>query len=228
MIKYTRKSVWMKYEDRREKIHKAIKIHKIYIILWSVLQLTNFVFVFVDNVQVKMVHGITVAFAPFIISITFLYSILLNGKFKFGKKRKKTIDGHEVSLLEGSDESENSINNEDNKGKLVDSLLILNPTGIGSKDSKLGKYIDPAEKAFEYQDTGGYWDISQNFKEVLRREVLEYIVKAFGTIFEMHRRDVEDQKIVTDTMIELKPPESVFSDSNIERNEGCWKSVFGD
>jgi hypothetical protein len=103
------------------------------------------------------------------------------------------------------------------RGQLIDSLLILNPRRMQSAHSQGKLYVSPDEQAFKFEANRGLWDISDNFKEVLRREVLEYIVKAFDVLFEMHRRSQEDTLIAKATMIDLKPNMSEYHNKDNER-----------
>jgi len=135
--------------------------------------------------------------------------------------------GEDQMLLEEVKADGFSIDTPKKPQNLADSLLILNPKENKDGKSKEKLYINPQEKVFKFQDKTGYWDISDNFKEVLRKEVVEYIVKAFDVLFELHRREFEDKLISKRTMVNLKPHESELN-NNKTKNTGCWNYIFGD
>jgi hypothetical protein len=193
MIRFTRKSVYEGYRNSHL-IHRVISIHRLYVILWTIFQLSNFVFVFLDNQDVRIAHGVIMALYPMIVSISFLFSIMKN-KQTISVKNYNKIPLIAENELSTSSEGES---NEKNPNKIIDSMQILNPNSDGKK------HISPSDNAFEYQESNGYWDITDNFKEVLRKEVLEYIVKAFDVLFEVHRRGDDDKINVKATMIDLK------------------------
>lgn len=234
MIRYTRKSRWEGFVQNRRAIANVISIHRLYVILWSGFQLSSFIFVFFDNIGVKLIHGVIMACSPMIICITFAFSFSLN------IKKRKRYYSH-LPLIESRSRtlsSEEDLQNTTSKKKtqaLIDSLLILNP-GSTRRDGQNKLYVNPDEKAFKYENQKGYWEISDNFKEVLRKEVLEYIVKAFDVLFESHRRHAEDTEIAKATMIDLNPRESLstkkskrgedFSE-NFEFDKNKDKTVYG-
>lgn len=221
MIKYTRKSVYQGFRSS-VLIHKVISIHRLYVILWTFFQISSFIFVILDNYTVHIVHGIIMSLYPMIISTTFMYSIRMNKPVNVG------ININQDPLIKDcmdsidSEVSQVPLDRKKKSKALVDSMLILNSKAEGKK------HIDPSEQAFEYQESKGYWDISENFKEVLRREVLEYIVKAFDVLFEVHRRHGDDNIDAKATMIELKLNSSTLANSKTDDHRGCWNFIFGD
>lgn len=148
-------------------------------------------------------------------------------KEKIFKKKKES---NKVPLIQVSNGSEYPLNLSEkmksNEKKLVDSLLILDPTGAGEKDSKR-KFIDRSEEAFKYDDNAVVWDISDNFKEVLRKEVVEYIVKAFDSIFEIHRREDDITKEIDNVMVDIKKKDNLLDSQKTDKQKGWLHHWFG-
>lgn len=217
MIRYTRRSVYSGFLNQHL-IHRVITVHRLYICLWTLFQISNFVFVFLDSFEVRVTHGVITASSPLIICVTFVYLILVHSD-RNKAKRTAELPLLEESLISLSSEDMEDMNNSGKRkrGQLIDSLLILNPRRMQSAHSQGKLYVSPDEQAFKFEANRGLWDISDNFKEVLRREVLEYIVKAFDVLFEMHRRSQEDTLIAKATMIDLKPNMSEYHNKDNER-----------
>lgn len=221
MIKFTRRSVYEGFMQNSKNIHRMIKIHRLYVCMWTAFQLSSFIFVFFKGFGVKIVHGTIIIASPLIICTTMAYSIILSKRLRKKKKEASYVlsaEERQTLLFERASEEA-----EVKKGKkaqhLIDSLLILNPGGSREISGKRKLYINPEEKAFKFEPNTGYWDISDNFKEVLRREVVEYIVKAFDTLFELKRRDQEDVLIAKATMIDLNIRKS-NADQATQHNTG--------
>jgi hypothetical protein len=210
MIKFTRRSVYEGFMQNSKSIHRMVKIHRLYVIMWTAFQISSFIFVFFEGFGIRIVHGIIVVASPFIICTTMTYSIILSRRLR--KKQQNVsnvLSAEERQTLLFEKVSEDLGAQKGRKAQhLIDSLLILNPKGSREVPGKEKLYINPEEKAFKFEPNTGYWDISDNFKEVLRREVVEYIVKAFDTLFELKKRDNEDVMIAKATMIDLNPRKS--------------------
>ena len=111
---------------------------------------------------------------------------------------------------------------------LVESMLMLNPTGNNLQKSSSRNYVDPQESAFKQSPFNQfYWEISDNFKEVLRREVVEYIVKAFDILFEQRKRENFDESIRKETLLQLSKKSEFFENSK-PKKKGCLAKIFGD
>lgn len=208
MVRFTRKSLYYSF-DNANVITRIIITHRLYVLLWTFFQLSNFIFMFVDNLSIRIVHGIMMAVSPLVISVVFIFSILIN-------KGKSTLhleldekNGLLITTFENIDESEE--NSEENQNSeveekdrhLIDTLLILNPRDNG--DAK--NYVNRNENIFKESPNQHRWEVTDNFKEVMRREVVQYIVKAFDVCFEIHRRENNDENIVRATMIDVNVQE---------------------
>ena len=78
MVRYTRKSVYGGFTQNAHIIHNIIMIHRLYVGLWTVFQISSFVFVLINNFTVRVIHGVIMACSPLVISVTFIFSISVN------------------------------------------------------------------------------------------------------------------------------------------------------
>ena len=230
MIRYTRKSVYGGFVQNAHIIHNIIMIHRLYVGLWTAFQISSFIFVFIDNHTIKVIHGIIMACSPLVISITFIFSISINViSSRSPKIKENMLLGEEINEDTSVYDSELSDSIHTKKSRhLVDSLLILNPVANNLRKSE-NTYVDPQESAFKQSPFNQfYWEISDNFKEVLRREVVEYIVKAFDVLFEQRKRENFDENIRKETLIKFNNKTELSETLNKPKPKGCLAKIFGD
>ena len=189
IIKYTRKVFLFEVNENTRAIKKIIKVHLFFSILWTVLHWSNFVFVFINSDDIKFVHGIIEVSCPLAIYITFMFALWINVR---RRKRRYTLltEIEENRIKQIRRDTRIRLERAKRKKTLVDSFMMFNMKSI---DSDGGRFLNPEDRAFDIEPQFGFWEISDNFKEVLRTELVQYIIKAFDKIFAMYARE-EDKR----------------------------------
>lgn len=103
-----------------------------------------------------------------------------------------------------------NMNNIERSFSLLDKMIILNPPP--GMESKIRHQRNPSGSSLTMEKVKTHWGKGENFKDILRREVLEYIVKGFEKIFKGGKYDKNDKSNTFDNLIPLET-------ENVEKHE---------
>jgi hypothetical protein len=198
--KYTRESLYIGYTKNKHRIDQILGMHRQYFVLWTLFQVTNLVFGFVKEKSATFIalHSILMALTPLNIWVVFCKAIYFT-----------RID-RTYQLIDTNDRA---VDEELQRGtSLLNSMIMSNPPP--SLRNQIKHNRNPSDSSEAMEMVKKHWETGENFKDVLRREVLEYIVKGFDKIF----KDKEHEKSMEQFEIE---------DSNIQvEKPSFFKSVF--
>ncbi|CAI2376364.1 unnamed protein product [Moneuplotes crassus] len=166
--KYTREKFYKGYMRNRHRIDQYLSIHRLYFVFWTLFQFSNLVFGFVTNKSTTLItiHSIIMALTPLNICIAFTKAVIYP----------------EMICIEDEEEKITL-----NTQTLLDTVIISNPPpGL---ERKIKHSRNPSGNAETMEQVKKHWGKGDNFKEVLRREVLEYIVKGLDVVFKNERKN---------------------------------------
>lgn len=190
-MKYTRESRYKGYTKNKHRIDQILSIHRWYFAFWTIFQFSNLIFGLVPSNSPKLVtgHSIFMSLTPWNICIAFFKAIYYT----------RTDNAYQLIDLEDTENKEQGGNQ-----SLLDSMIMSHPPpGL---ETKMRHQRNPSGNAATMEQVKKHWNKGENFKDVLRREVLEYIVKGFEKIFkskdEIASRTIEQLEIED---LNLKP-----------------------
>lgn len=171
-MKYTRESRYKGYTKNRHRIDQILSIHRVYFVLWTCFQISNLAFGFIPSKSPKLVsvHSIFMSLTPINICIAFFKAIYYT---------------RQDNVYQMIDIQEEEMKETPGNQSLLDSMIHLHPPpGI---EGKVKHQRNPSGNAETMEQVKKHWGEGENFKDVLRREVLEYIVKGFEKIYKSEK-----------------------------------------
>lgn len=169
LVKYTGASRYRGYSKNKFRIEQILYLHRLYFILWSLFNFMNMAFDLAvsSSPYMSFVQSLFMSLKPVDICIVFATAIY----YAKTQDSYKLIDLDEEELKEMSREH-----------NLIDKMRLLQ--GQQETEHSLGTAADQARRNL---------DQTENLKDVLRREVLEYILKGFEKVFKnIDNPNIED------------------------------------
>ena len=146
--------------------------------LWTLFQFSNLAFGLIHNLNFKnqllltMIHSIMMSCIPLNICFVFILAIYYS------------LTGNTYQML---DIEMDNFNAHEMSQSLLDEMIIRNPPP--GMENKVRHQRNPSGSSLTMDKVKSHWGKGENFKDILRREVLEYIVKGFEKIFKGGKHD---------------------------------------
>lgn len=166
--KYTREKFYKGYLKNRHRIDQYLSIHRLYFVFWTLFQFSNLVFGFMPSKSTTLItiHSIIMSLTPLNICIAFIKALVYPDMIFIDHEDDK------ITL---------------NPQSLLDTMIKSNPPpGL---EKKVRHSRNPSEDSHTLESVKSHWGKGDNFKEVIRREVLEYIVKGIDVVFKDGRNE---------------------------------------
>ena len=184
LVKYTGASRYRGYSKNRFRIDQILNLQRLYFTFWSFFNFSNMgvdIMVFTSP-YLPLVRSLCMSLKPLGICIVFSIAIC----YAIKQDSYKLIDLDEEEMKEMSKEQ-----------NLLDKVMLIQSQK--NPDDKEGTAADQAKRNL---------DQTENLKDVLRREVLEYILKGFEKVFKNIKENqmIEDNESDDPSTTNERPP----------------------
>lgn len=165
--KYTMESRYKGYTKNKHRIDQILSLYRMYFVLWTIFQFSNLIFGLLPHKPrwLISVHSVIMSFTPINICIVFFRAM----------KHSNIGDAYQYLDIEMDNMDVGKSNT------LLDNMIMLHPPP--GMENSVRHQRNPSGSSVTMEQVKKHWSEGDNFKDVLRREVLEYIVKGFEKIF---------------------------------------------
>jgi hypothetical protein len=191
--KYTRESLYKGYNKSKHRIDQILSIHRLYFAFWTIFQLSNLAFGFMQEKSKILIatHSIFISLTPLNICIAFCKAIYYS----------RVDNSYQMIDIEDEDDGDQQ------RGQtLLDSMILSNPPP--GMENKVKHQRNPSGNSQTMEHVKKHWDNDTNSKNIMRREILEYIVRGFDEIYKdakptdsMDKFEIDDPNVKAE-----KPP----------------------